>query len=191
MRIFVSAALLAASLISAPAFAAPDNWKLDTTHAHILYSVNHLGFSVNHGAFREFDAKLQIDQAKPETAKLEVTVKTASIDSFDKARDEHLRKAEFLDTDKFPEMKFVSTKVKRTGPKTADITGDLTLRGVTKPIVLKAVLNQAGDNPLSKKPALGFSATGSLKRSDFGVSAFVPAVADEVQITIDAEFGKE
>jgi polyisoprenoid-binding protein YceI len=94
----------------------------------------------------------------------------------------------FLDTAKYPEMRFVSTKVTRTGAETFRIEGDLTLHGVTKPLTLEATLNKAAPNPFDKRPTVGFSATGSLKRSDFGIGTYIPVIGDAVQIVIDAEF---
>ncbi|GIL41229.1 YceI family protein [Roseiterribacter gracilis] len=183
-------ALLSAVLLlaAAPAFAETKTYTLDSTHAHVQYSVDHLGFSTSRGAFRDVSGTLQLDVAKPETAKLNVTIPIAGFDSFDKKRDEHIKSADFLDAAKYPDMTFTSTKVQKTGPKTAKVTGDLTLHGVTKPVVLNVTLHKQGEHPVLKKAWAGFSATGTIKRSDFGISAGIPFVSDAVQITLDAEF---
>lgn len=164
-------------------------YTLDPTHAHVLYAVDHLGFSTSRGAFRDVSGTLQLDLDKPENAKLDVTIPVAGFDSFNKARDEYLMRPEFFDPAKYPEIKFVSTKVQRTGAKTADVTGNLTLRGVTRPVTLKVTLHKAEEHGFLKKQWAGFSATGMIKRSEFGMGAGVPMVSDAVQITLDAEFG--
>ncbi|MDB5367280.1 MAG: polyisoprenoid-binding protein [Rhodospirillales bacterium] len=178
----------AALLLAAPAFAKPETYALDASHAHVQYAVDHLGFSTSRGAFRTVSGKLVLDADKPEAAKLEVTIPTDSFDSFDAARDKHMKSADFLDVAKFPEMKFVSTKVERTGEKTAKVTGDLTLHGVTKPVVLNVTLHQIGQHPVMKKDWAGFSATGTIKRSEFGIAGGIPFVSDAVELTLDAEF---
>lgn len=186
-------ALLSAAFVlaAAPAFAETKTYQLDSSHAHVQYAVDHLGFSTSRGAFREVSGTLQLDTAKPETAKLDVTIPIKGFDSFDAKRDEHMKSADFLDAAKYPEMKFVSTKVQRTGEKTAKVTGDLTLHGVTKPVVLNVTLHKTGEHPMLKKSWAGFSATGTIKRSEFGISQGIPFVSDAVQITLDAEFGAQ
>jgi polyisoprenoid-binding protein YceI len=185
LPVLLSAALL---LAASPAFAETKTYTLDSSHAHVQYAVDHLGFSTSRGVFREVTGTLQLDADKPETAKLNVSIPVASFDSFDAKRDEHMKSADFLDAAKFPTMTFTSTKVQKTGPKTANVTGDLTLHGVTKPVVLKVTLHKIGDHPMMKKPWAGFSATGTIKRSEFGISQGVPFVSDAVQLTLDAEF---
>jgi polyisoprenoid-binding protein YceI len=181
----------AALLLAAPAFAKTETYALDSTHAHVQYAVDHLGFSTSRGAFRDVSGTLVLDTDKPETARLNVTIPVASFDSFNAKRDEHIKSADFLDAAKFPEMKFVSTKVERTGEKTAKVTGDLTLHGVTRPVVLDVTLHQVGTHPMMKKDWAGFSATGTVKRSEFGIPQGIPFVSDAVQITLDAEFGAQ
>jgi polyisoprenoid-binding protein YceI len=190
LPVLLSAALLLAPLLAtAPALAETKTYALDSSHAHVQYSVDHLGFSTSRGAFRQVSGTLQLDADKPETAKLNVTIPIAGFDSFDAKRDEHIKSADFLDAAKYPDMTFTSTKVQKTGPKTAKVTGDLTLHGVTKPVVLNVTLHKVGEHPVLKKQWAGFSATGTIKRSEFGVSAGIPFVSDAVQITLDAEFG--
>ncbi len=184
--LLLSSALLVAA---APASAETRTYALDSTHAHVQYAVDHLGFSTSRGAFRDVTGTLQLDADKPETAKLNVTIPLTSLDTFNAARDEHLKTADFFDVAKYPDMTFTSTKVQKTGPKTAKVTGDLTLHGVTRPVVLNVTLHKIGEHPVLKQPHAGFSATGTIKRSDFGVSAAIPFVSDAVQITLDAEFG--
>jgi polyisoprenoid-binding protein YceI len=182
---------LALLFTAAPALAKQETFVLDPTHAHVMYAVDHMGFSTSRGVFRSVSGTLLLDPDKPETAKLTVTIPTDSFDSLDADRDKHMKSPEFLDVAKYPEMKFVSTKVERTGEKTAKVTGDLTLHGVTKPVVLNVTLHKLGEHMTTKKPRVGFSAVGTLKRSDFGISYGIPMVGDEVQLTLDAEFGAQ
>jgi polyisoprenoid-binding protein YceI len=123
---------------------------------------------------------------------VEVTLPLANLDTHVSALDEHLKKPDFFDADKYPVVTFKSTRVEPLGGNKFKVTGDLTVHGVTKPVVLDATLNKAGMQPMLKVPAVGFDATGTIKRSDFGVGAYVPNVSDEVQIriTTEAEAGK-
>jgi polyisoprenoid-binding protein YceI len=182
-------ALIALATTVAPV-AMAETYRIEKTHADLLFSIDHAGFTQKHGSFREFDGSLQYDSAKPENSKVEVTVKTDSLDTALPARDKDVKGEMFLDTTKYPEMRFVSTKVTPAANQELRIEGNLTLHGVTKPITLNARLNKAGPNPFDQRPTLGFSATGSLKRSDFGMTGFIPVVGDVVKIQIDAEFNR-
>ena len=177
-----------AALAAAAAAAAPQTYQLEKTHVDLLFSINHAGFTAKHGSFRELDATLVFDADKPEASHVVVTVKTDSLDTGFVPRDNDVKGPMFLDTAKYPEMRFASTKVTRTGAETFRIDGDLTLHGVTKPLTLEATLNKAAPNPFDKRPTVGFSATGTLKRSDFGIGTYIPVIGDAVQIVIDAEF---
>jgi polyisoprenoid-binding protein YceI len=175
-------------LLTAPAVAA-DSYTLDSEHTVVLYALSHLGFSTSRGVFRDVTGQLVLDDKAPTASHLEVTIKTASIDTFDEGRDKAVRGAQFLDVTKYPEMHFVSTKIERTGETAAHVTGDLTLRGVTHPLALDVALVKEGKHPMTGAQRVGFSATGTLKRSEFGILGFLPAVGDDVAITIDSEFG--
>jgi polyisoprenoid-binding protein YceI len=169
---------------------AAESYQLEKTHVDLLFAINHAGFTEKHGSFRELDATLNYDEAKPENSQVSVTVKTDSVDTGYPARDADLKSDKFLDSTKYPEMRFVSTKVIREADQTLRIEGELTLHGVSKPLILHAKLNKEAPNPFDKRPTLGFSATGTLKRSDFGISTYVPMIGDVVTITIDAEFNR-
>ena len=177
-------------LAAASAQAAPETYQLEKTHVDLLFAINHAGFTHKHGSFRELDATLVYDAQKPEASHVEVTVKTDSLDTAFAARDKDVKGPQFLDTQKFPEMTFRSTRVTRTGEQTLKVEGNLTLHGVTRPLVLEAQLNQLGPSPFDKRPTVGFSASGALRRSDFGIDRFVPLIGDEVTISIDAEFNQ-
>ena len=182
--LFTSVTILMASL----AVAAPETYQLEKTHVDLVFTIDHAGFSQKHGSFRALDATLHYDPSAPQGSSVSVTVETASLDTGFAARDKDVMGPMFLDVAKFPQMRFVSKKVTRAPDHTLDIQGELTLHGVTKPLVLHAKLNKLGPNPFDKRPTVGFTATGSLKRSDFGISTAVPVIGDEVRITIDAEF---
>jgi polyisoprenoid-binding protein YceI len=180
--------VLAAALLSTTAFAAPTTYAIDKSHMQVGYTISHVGFSLNHGRFHDVDATLTLDPAAPAASKVAATIKVASIDTDDVKRNEHLQTPDFFDAAKYPTITFVSTKVTPTGPKTAKVAGNLTIHGVTKPVVLDATLVNLGEHPLTKHQAAGMHATVAIKRSDFGVKGFLPAVGDDVNIVIDAEF---
>ncbi len=172
------------------AASAADTYHLEKTHVDLLFSISHAGFSEKHGSFRDLDATLQYDDANPENSQVTVVVKTDSLDTAFAPRDQDVKSDKFLDVARYPEMRFVSSKVTRESDQTLRIDGQLTLHGVTKPLTLHARLNKEAPNPFDKRPTLGFSATGSLKRSDFGIATYIPVIGDEVAITIDAEFNR-
>jgi polyisoprenoid-binding protein YceI len=189
MKILALAALLGASFATQ---AAPVTYKLDPTHTMVLFSWNHFGFSNPTANLGISEGTLVYDEANPTKSSVEVTMPLANLDTHVSALDEHLKKPDFFDADKYPVVTFKSTQVEALGGNKFKVTGDLTVHGVTKPVVLDATLNKAGMQPMLKVPAVGFDATGTIKRSDFGVGAYVPNVSDEVQIriTTEAEAGK-
>ncbi|MEM9108361.1 MAG: YceI family protein, partial [Pseudomonadota bacterium] len=139
---FSHLALAAVLAVATPFTAAAEPYVLDKSHAHVKFEVGHLGFSTTHGQFRKFDADISFDSGNVEATKVTFTIDAASVDTLWDARDDHIRGADFLDVANHPEITFVSTKVAPTGTDTADITGDLTIRGVTQPITLQAKLNK-------------------------------------------------
>lgn len=182
--------VLAAAAAFTSALAEPKTYAIDPTHMEVTYAINHLGFSTSKGRFADVESVLVLDEANPAASKVSATIKVASLDSGFAKRDEHLLSADFFDAAKYPTITFVSKGVTVTGPKTAKLAGDLTIHGVTKPVVLDATINAIGENPLTKKPAAGVHATTVIKRSDFGVTAYLPAIGDDVTITIDAEYAQ-
>lgn len=191
LRTKLIAATAGAAALAFSGAALAEGWKLDESHTHVLFEVNHLGFSTNHGGFRKVSGAVNLDEKKPENTKVEVTIDAASLFTWHDKRDEHLRSADFFNVEKFPALTFKSTKVERTGENTAKMTGDLTMLGVTKPVSLDVTLNKMGPHPRnSEKTVAGFTATGILKRSDFGMAYGVPAVGDEVRVTIETELNK-
>ncbi len=163
-------------------------YALDKAHGKVTWSISHLGFSTYVGQFSDTAATLVFDAVKPENSKLDVTVQTASIGTLNPALDTHLKSADFFNVAKFPTATFKSTKITRTGPKSAKVRGDFTLLGVTKPLTLLVVLNQAGNNPMFKYYEAGFTATAHLKRTNWGLSKYAPYLGDDVNLQIEGEF---
>ncbi|MES2058616.1 MAG: YceI family protein [Pseudomonadota bacterium] len=201
MRLILTAAL---TLASAPVLAqqlpteAPGKldtkqvvagtYALDPAHSQVLFTVNHLGFTEYTGQFTSPSGTLTLDPAHPEAAKVSVTFPVAKVRTTVEALDKHLQGAEFFDAAKFPTITFVSTSVATEGTN-ATISGNLTIKGVTKPVVLKARLIGAGKAFWGgKKTNVGFAATTAINRSDFGMGYSVPLVSDRIDLTINAGF---
>ncbi|MEC7118933.1 MAG: YceI family protein [Pseudomonadota bacterium] len=179
-----------ATAISAIVFssvAAAQAWQFDKSHTRVGFTVDHLGFSTVVGDFRQFDGAVQYDPKKPDDLKVSFEIATTSIDSGWAARDEHLRKADFFNVEKFPKMTFESTAVKVLSENRSQVTGNLTLLGVTKPVTLDVTLNKMAINPITNLQTAGITATTTIKRSDWGMTTYVPAVGEDIPVRIDAE----
>ena len=197
LRLFLMFLLVAMSL---PAFAEPPStdlskleggsFVLDRSHAKLIFSFNHFGFSTSYGLFPGLEAKLQFDPKVPAASLLDATVDMSSVDTMVAKLNEHMKAAAFFDVAKYPVATFKSTKITVTGPTTGTIVGDLTLHGVTRPVTLEATFNGGGASPANKAYVLGFNATGHLIRSEFGLGLYAPAVSDDVLLTISAEFDR-
>lgn len=181
-------ALLTAAVLafSAPAFAT-ETYTLDPNHTNIVWRANHFGFSNPDGKFASASGSVTLDRENPAKSSVSVSIATTGLVTGIAKFDEHLKSADFLNVEKFPAATFVSDKVELTGPDTAKVSGTFTLLGVAKPIVLDVKLNRIGMNPIAQKQTAGFTATTTIKRSEFGMGAYVPNVSDEVQIHIEAE----
>ncbi len=166
------------------------HYELEKNHASITFKVLHLGYAFYTMRFNDFDASIDLDPKKLEASKLAVTVKPSSLDANNAKLTEHVGTAEFLDFAKYPTITFASTSIERTGANTGKITGNMTIHGVTKPVMLDATFNGGGLHPFFKQYDLGFSATTTIKRSDFGVSEGIPMVGDNVYVLIETEFLK-
>jgi len=167
--------------------AAPVTYKLDPGHTMVLFSWNHFGYSNPSADFGLGEGTLVFDEQHPAQSSVDVTLPLAGLDTHVPALDKHLKEADFFDADKYPTVTFKSTRVQPLGGHKFQITGDLTVHGVTKPVVLAATLNKVGPHPMTKAQAIGFDATTSIKRSDFGIGAYVPNVGDEISIRITTE----
>ena len=183
-KLVLATALVAAS---ASAFAAGVTYKLDPSHTMVLASWNHFGFSNPTANFGQVDGTLVYDAKDVSKSKVDVTLPLAGLDTFVPKLDEHLKSADFFDAAKFPVITFRSTKVEAAGKDKLKITGDLTVKGVTKSVVLDAHLNKIGEHPMMKVPTVGFDATATIKRSEFGVGAYVPNVGDTITLRITTE----
>lgn len=179
-------ALLVAVAGSTAASAA--DYDIDTKggHASITFRIKHLGFSWLTGRFDKFDGTFSYDAKAPEASKVSVEIDTASVSSNHAERDKHLRNADFLDVDKFPKATFVSKKVEPAGDGKAKITGDLTLRGVTKEVVIDAAYVGGGPDPWGGN-RVGFAGTTSVPLADFGITFNLGPASKEVELTLNVE----
>lgn len=183
-RLTLTAALLG---LSATAFAAPVSYKIDPAHTDVIASWNHLGFSTPSAHFGDVDGTINYDAKNVKASSVKVTLPLSGMDVYSVKFDQHIRSDQLLDTAKFPTIAFESTKVEAVGKGKLRVSGNVTVKGVTKPAVLDVTLNGQGVHPMAKKEAIGFNATTTLKRSDFGLDYAVPMVSDEVTIRITTE----
>ena len=177
----LAALAIGAALLSANVMAADYVVDKEGQHAFVDFKISHLGYSYITGTFKDIDGKFSFDAAKPEDSKIEFNVNTASVFTNHAERDKHIASADFLNASKFAKATFVSTSVKSTGEKTADVTGDLTIAGVTKPVVVKATFLGEGKDPWGGYRA-GFEGTTSIKRSDFGKQKDLGPASDAVEL---------
>lgn len=176
----------------APKLAKSGKYKVDPFHTQVLFTVSHLGFSEYTGQFTNPTGTLTLDTKVPGNSKVEVSFPIDKVRTTVGDLDTKLAGATFFDTAKFPTATFVSTRVTKTGASTANITGDLTIHGVTKAVILHARFIGAGQEFWGdKKNAIGFAATVGIKRSDFGLKEGVPLVSDKVDLVINAGFTAE
>src|SRR6185436_803804 len=171
-----------------PADVKAGTFAADPGHTKVTWSLNHFGFSTYVGQFSAVAATLKLDPKAIGATSLEATVQAGSVGTFNPALDNHIKSAAFLDVATFPTATFKATSVKQTGERTADIAGDLTLHGVTRPIVIQATFNRGGANPADPTYRLGFSGKTTIKRTEFGIKTYAPALGDEVTLQLDAEF---
>ena len=180
----ISTALIAASSTS---MAATTDYQIDSKHTATLFSWSHFGFSNPTANFNDVQGVISVDDKHPEKSSVSVTIPVKSVDSHVEALDKEFLTDAWFNEAKYPNITFKSTKVQTKDKKHFKITGDLTVKGVTKPVVLNATLNGKGEHPMAKKQAIGFNATTSFKRSDFGIAQYVPAVCDEIKVNITTE----
>ena len=170
--------------------AAADSYSVDPAHTYPNFEINHLGFSTMHGRFGATNGKVTLDQAG-KSGTIDITIDSSSVDTGHAKRDAHLKSEEFFNVAKFPTLTYKATKLKFNGDKLSGADGELTMLGVTKPTSLAVTAFNCGPHPMNKKPMCGANATTTIKRSDFGLSTYVPAVGDEVKITIEIEAVKD
>lgn len=184
----LSVAVIGVALMASGLVRAAETYKMDTkgSHAFIQFKIQHLGFSWLLGRFNTFDGEFVLDDTNVENSNVSVTIDVASVDSNHAERDKHLRGPDFFDVSKFPKASFVSTKIEKTGEKTAKITGDFTLKGVTKPLTLDAKYVGGGKDPWGGYRQ-GFEATTQFKLKDFGIDYNLGPASEVVDIYISVE----
>ncbi|GAA5181607.1 YceI family protein [Acinetobacter kookii] len=178
---------LAVASVATLSLAKPVAYQIDPTHTATVFSWNHFGFSTPSANFSDIQGTINVDNAKPANSSVNVTIPLSSLNTNVKALDEHLKTADFFDAAKYPNITFKSTKVQALGKNKYKITGNLTVKDVTKPVVLDAVLNKQGVHPMTKAESIGFNATTSFNRSAFGVGGYVPNVGDKITVNITTE----
>ncbi len=182
-------AAVAAASLGTSAMAA-DKYTLDSSHSQIVFSYNHLGYSTTYGMFSGFEGEIMFDQDSPANSSVSVSMPVMSMFTGWEQRDGHFMSGDFFGASEGDLITFTSTAIEVTGDDTAMITGDLTMNGTTKSVVLDAKLNLTGTHPMAQTEWAGFDATTTLLRSDFGLGAFAPAVSDEVEVIISIEAQK-
>lgn len=185
-----SIAFLLAAGVALPAFAAPENYTIDPLHTYPSYEIAHLGFSTSRGTFESSSGKIVIDR-EAKTGSVDISIDTASLHTGLQKRDDHLKSSDFFNVAQFPTMTFKSDKLQFKGDKLVGIDGTLTLLGIGKPAKLIISNSKFAEHPMAKKPWAGADATAIIKRSDYGMTTFLPAIGDEVKINIQIEAVKE
>ncbi len=187
--------LALASLLALATFGAQaaDTYTIDPTHTQVEFTYSHFGFSNITGRFDAIESEFLFDPADPTQSSVKVTIPVASISTGVEKLDTHLLSADFFDAEKYPTATFVSTGVTAAGEGQLKVAGDLTIHGITRPVVLDVTVNKVGEHPMAKTPAAGFDARTVIKRSDFGVGGYAPAVSDEVtiEITVESRLAKQ
>ncbi|MYN26718.1 MULTISPECIES: YceI family protein [Duganella] len=183
-------ALLIAAGFSLSAFAAADTFVSDANHTFSSFSYSHFGFSNQQSRFNNTTAKVTLDRAA-KTGSVEATIDAKSVDTGSKLFDGHIQGEQFLDTAKFPTITYKSTKVNFKGDEPSTVEGNLTVKGVTKPVTLTITNFKCADHPMAKKLACGANATAKIKRTEFNAGAYAPNVGDDVTLTFAIEAIKE
>ena len=186
----LTAALVLAAVATAPALAAPETFAVDSTHTFPRFSYSHLGYSIQMSRFDKVTGTVTLDKAA-RTAAVDIVIDTKSVNTGSATFNEHIQGEDFLDTAKHPTATFKSTKVNFEGDKPVSIDGNLTLKGITKPVTLTVTSFHAMPHPMMKKDAIGANATTKVKRTDFNMGKNAPYVGDEVTIDIAFEAVKQ
>ena len=192
----LTAALIAAAWLTAPALSHAAEWAIDAAHTTVTFKVRHLGVTWVRGEFQKVSGKVSYDRKNPAAAKADIVIEAASINTRNQRRDNHLRSGDFLLAEKHPRLTFKSTSAKNAGPDSLDLVGNLTMRGVTKKVVLK-VADISKEVKAGATAKIGASATTRINRQDFGVKwnraleVGGLVVGNDVHITIDVELNKQ
>ncbi len=176
--------------LTLPAFAAPETYVIDSSHSYPSFSYTHLGFSTQQSKFDKTTGKITIDRAA-NSGSLDVSIDTKSVNTGSELFNSHLKGEDYFDVEKFPAMTFKSKDFKFEGDKLSSVSGELTIKGVSKPVVLTVTSFNCAVHPLNKKAACGANASAKIKRSEFNAGKYAPAVSDEVTLNISVEAFKE
>jgi polyisoprenoid-binding protein YceI len=187
LKTLLAASVLAFGLTAMSPVVAADTYKFDALHTAVTMQYTHFGYSHPTIKLTGASGSVTLDEADPSKSSVEVTFDLTHLKSGFDMFDGHLAAEGFFNTAAFPTATFKSTSVVVTGPKTAKVTGDLTVKGVTHPVTLDVTFNYKAEHPMLKRTAVGFSATGTVLRSQFNLGAYTPMVSDEVQLYIEAE----
>jgi polyisoprenoid-binding protein YceI len=180
--------LTAALLLAGNAVAAPLSYKIDPNHTNVIASWDHFGFSRPSANFGQADGTIVYDADNVGQSSVKVTLPLSGLSAFVADFEAHLRSKDFFEADKYPEATFASTRVEAAGGNKLRVIGDLTMHGVTRPVVLDVTLNKSAPGR-DGQPRIGFDATARIKRSDFGLGLYAPKVSDEVDLRITTEAG--
>ncbi len=190
--------LILAMCVGVASKAVADTYVFDRDHTNISFSWDHLGLSRQAGRILNFEGSVEFDPTEPEKGSVDVTLKVASLWTGVDALDKQLKTSDYFDTERFPTITFKSTKAKKTGDKTGEVTGDLTIMGIAKPVTLEVTWAYSGEHPLGKynanyrdKIVSGFMATTKILRSDWGLKRGIPLASDEITISINTELIKK
>jgi polyisoprenoid-binding protein YceI len=187
---FAASTIVEAQAPTAPQSVQAGTYKVESNHTLARFTVNHFGFNEFFGVIPGATGTMTLNPKALAATKLDVSLPVSAISTTNATLDGELKSADWFDAAKYPTIRFVSQKVVPTGPRTARITGTITMHGVSKPLTLDATLGGAGVNMMDKAYTVGFAATGTLKRSDFGITKYVPAVSDAVKLDITVAFEK-
>lgn len=175
------------AIAATAAIAKPVDYKIDPTHTATVFSWNHMGFSTPSANFSNIQGTIRMDLQKPENSSVNVVIPVSSVNTNVSVLDKEFQEKAWFDAATYPNITFKSTKVESADKKNFKITGDLTIKGVTKPVVLTGTLNKHGIHPMTKLDTVGFNATTSFDRSAFGIGNYVPNVGDRITVNITTE----
>jgi polyisoprenoid-binding protein YceI len=184
MKAFVASMLLWG--ISAAMPASAQTYQIDPVHSSLLFRVKHMDTAYVYGMFTSMKGTVVVDEANPARSSINIEVDANSVYTHNEQRDNHLRSPDFFNTRQFPTITFKSTQVRRINANTVQVRGDLTMRGVTRPITANVTLTGKGKNPQGKD-IIGFETTFTIRRSEFGIRYGLPGLGDEVQVTLSIE----
>jgi polyisoprenoid-binding protein YceI len=193
LAVFVALPVSAQDISKDPSRAPNGTYRLDVSHSQLLFSIAHLGLTDYYGRFDKLSGTLSFDANQPEKSAADITISTDSVDTPSQRLNDELKSTNVFSTTQFPSASFKSTSVTRTGADTGRITGELTIKGITKPVILDAIFKGGVQNPLNSNYTLGFHATAVIKRKDFGLTGMIwePLVSDDVNLVVEAMFEQE